>query len=68
MKRTRFAIFGTGRVGTPLVRAVRENKVDMVTVLLENGASVCRKGRDGLNVVEMVKMRSVDERIKKGGS
>ncbi|XTI86366.1 ankyrin [Cenococcum geophilum] len=64
-KEDTFAIFGTGTVGTPLVRAVRENKVDMVTVLLENGASVRGKGRDGLSVVEMVKMGWVDERIRK---
>ncbi|KAF2185365.1 ankyrin [Zopfia rhizophila CBS 207.26] len=60
-----FAVFGTRTVGTPLVRAVRENKVNMVTVLLKNGASVREKGRGGLSVVEMVKMGWVDDYIRK---
>ena len=56
--------FGTGNVGTPLVRAVRYRKVDMVVALLENGASVHGKGRDGLSVTELVKKEWVDERIR----
>ncbi|CAI6334308.1 unnamed protein product [Periconia digitata] len=60
---TRRRIF-TQYYGSPLMRAVSQNKLHMVDVLLRKGANVWYRNRRGMNVMDLIDGRGVDAQIK----